>query len=126
MTTAFWVAIGGALGAVGRYGLAGLVQRAVRSSFPWGTGVVNVLGCLAIGFLMVWLRATEASAGGRGFLIVGVLGGFTTFSAFGWETVALLQEGAWERALLYALGSVALAALAVMVGIALGDALFRD
>jgi CrcB protein len=60
------------------------------------------------------------------YLIVGVHGGFTTFSAFGWETVTLHQEGTWGRAVLYALGSLMLGVLAVLLGIALGDALLGD
>jgi CrcB protein len=124
--TVVWVAVGGALGALGRYGLGGWVQRASGFAFPWGTMAVNLLGSLLIGFLMVWLRASGASTNLRVFLIAGVLGGFTTFSAFGWETVSLLQQGTWGRAALYALGSLVLGVLAVLLGIALADALLAD
>jgi CrcB protein len=121
-----WVALGGALGSVGRYGLGSWVQRASGSAFPWGTMAVNLVGSLLIGFLMVWLRVSGGSTNLRMFLIVGVLGGFTTFSAFGWETVTLLQEGSWGRAALYALGSLILGVLAVLLGIALADASLVD
>lgn len=118
-----WVALGGALGAVARYGVSGWVQQLVRSDLPWGTAAVNVLGCLLIGFLLVWLRASTAPAELRQFLAIGMLGSFTTFSTFGWETVALLQEGDWTRAGVYALGSLLLGLVAVLMGIAAADAL---
>jgi CrcB protein len=121
--TALWVAAGGALGAVARYGIGGWVQRSAGLAFPWGTLTVNAVGCLLIGFLMVWLRVTSGTADARAFLITGVLGGFTTFSAFGWETVALAQEGAWGRALLYALGSVLLGVATVVLGITVAERL---
>lgn len=94
------VALGGGLGAVARYGVGGLVHRsAALSGFPFGTLTVNLLGCLLIG-----LGAGLADARGvigpeaRLFLFVGVLGGFTTFSSFGYETVALLRDHEFVRA----------------------------
>jgi len=93
------VGCGGALGALARYGLAGLVHRFYGGFLPVGTLVVNVLGCLLIG-------AAAALVEDRGlfspelrlFLLVGFLGSFTTFSTFGHETVALLREGSFLAA----------------------------
>ena len=125
MGTVAWIAIGGALGAVARYGLGGWVQRASGLAFPWGTLTVNVIGSLAIGFLVVWLQASQASTELRAFAIVGLLGGFTTFSAFSYETVALAQSGQWARAAVYAVGSVMIGVLAVLGGMAAAQAALR-
>jgi len=114
-----WVAMGGALGALGRYGV-GLVLP--RAPFPLATLAVNVVGCLAIGWYLVW--STRGIAAGtlaearaadlRLFFVVGLLGAFTTFSAFGHETVTLLREGA--------LGA-ACASIALNLGLGLGAVL---
>jgi CrcB protein len=90
-----WIAAGGALGAVLRWLLATAVQTRVATNFPLGTLAVNVLGCAAIGALAAWFTAP----GGlreetRLFLVVGVLGGFTTMSAFAWESVSLATASA--------------------------------
>ena len=85
------VAIGGGLGASGRY-LAGMLARSLfQGEFPWGTLVVNVAGCFLIGLVVGKIGSSETTL--RLFLVVGILGGFTTFSAFGYETLRLLQEG---------------------------------
>ncbi len=102
------VALGGGLGAVARYKLGGFILH--RSSdwlFPLGTFLVNVLGCLIAGVLAGLVERQEwFSTDGRLFLFTGVLGGFTTFSAFGLETVYLLRRGETAIALLYAVTSV--------------------
>jgi CrcB protein len=91
------------------------VQRASGSPFPWGTLAVNIAGSAAIGVLAaLMMDRALAPIEGRLFLITGVLGGFTTFSAFSYETVALLRSGQWLAAAGYALGSVALGVLATM------------
>jgi CrcB protein len=117
-----WLAVfaGGGLGALCRYGLAGWVQDATGSFFPWGTFVVNASGCLAIGVVATLLE--ERSLLGptwRLFLLVGVLGGYTTFSSFGLETLRLLESGDWLRAAANAAGSVVLGIAAVVGGAAL-------
>lgn len=88
------VGAGGALGAMARYGVGGLVHRnAALASFPFGTLAVNLLGCLLIGLGAGLADARQAfSPEARLFLFVGVLGGFTTFSSFGYETMALLRD----------------------------------
>ena len=124
MTLAY-VALGGALGALARYGISGWVYDRMGESFPWGTLVVNLLGCLVLGVAIRWLQVTAVAPGVRPFLTIGLLGAFTTFSTFSYETVALLQEGQWLRAGLYVGGSVALGLIAMMAGMALATTLAR-
>jgi CrcB protein len=106
MERLLWAGAGGFLGSMLRYALGGLLAR-IKSgwSFPIETLVINVAGCLAIGVL-AGLAESRGVFGGvtRVFLFIGVLGGFTTFSAFGYETFQLLRDGQW----LPASGSVAL------------------
>ncbi|MBP99333.1 MAG: fluoride efflux transporter CrcB [Acidobacteria bacterium] len=88
MAQIFFVGMGGFLGSVARYLMVSLVQGASGSSFPFGTLAVNVTGCVAIGGLSELLEAQPFMSGeARAFLVIGLLGGFTTFSAFGNETV---------------------------------------
>ncbi|MEE8572312.1 MAG: fluoride efflux transporter CrcB [Gemmatimonadota bacterium] len=124
MTLAY-VALGGALGALARYGISGWVYERMGETFPWGTVVVNVLGCLALGAVVRWLQVSAVSPEVRPFLTIGLLGAFTTFSTFSYETVALLQEGQWLRAGLYVGGSVALGLIAMVVGMALVTTVVR-
>lgn len=126
MLTYLWVALGGALGSVGRFWLSGLVATRYGESFPMGTLVVNVSGSLVIGFLAA-LSAPEGrllvSPGGRQFLMIGVCGGYTTFSSFSLQTLNLLRDREW----LYAGGNVLLSVggcmIAVWLGYLLGAAL---
>ena len=112
------VGFGGALGAMARYLAGQLAQRIFGTSFPWGTLAVNISGCFLIGLACGLLQTEEASTP-RLFIIVGVLGGFTTFSAFGYETMDLLKEnGAGPAA-----ANVGLQIAAVLSGVWLGLAL---
>lgn len=117
------IGAGGFLGAVGRYLLGGAVQRlgGATTAFPWGTLAVNVLGCLIIGALYGIAEAREVGSGVRLFLATGVLGGFTTFSTFGLETVALAREGAPLRAGVNAVATLALCLAAVWLGHAMAS-----
>ncbi len=124
MTLAY-VALGGALGALARYGISGWVYERMGETFPWGTVVVNVLGCLALGAVVRWLQVSAVSPEVRPFLTIGLLGAFTTFSTFSYETVALLQEGQWLRAGLYVGGSVALGLIAMVAGMAVVTTVVR-
>lgn len=126
---AVYVALGGAVGALGRYGLGGWVQSvaggpAAAGVLPWGTFVVNVSGSLLIGFALRAFTSFELAPEARAFLTVGLLGAFTTFSTFSLETVALLDDGRWSAALAYSLGSVLLGVFAVVMGGLLANAVF--
>jgi CrcB protein len=120
-----WIALGGALGSVGRYWVSGVVARSFGETFPWGTLLVNVSGSLAIGFL-----AGIAQPGGRRFLnpsgrqffMYGVCGGYTTFSSFSLQTLELLQGGEWFKAGANAVLSVALCLVAAWIGFVAGMA----
>lgn len=112
------VGLGGAVGAMGRYGVGVVAAGVFGRSFPMGTLLVNVLGALAIGFAYVYLVERSAlSESWRVGLITGVLGGFTTFSAFSLESVGLLQENAYVRASLYIGLSVGLCLAATVFGL---------
>lgn len=112
-----WVAGGGALGSALRYGLALGVQRRLGTGWPFGTLAVNLLGSFLIGWIFHLLVSREILAEGpRLFIVAGLLGGFTTFSAFSLETLRLLQEGAWPLAALYVALSTAGGLLAAWTG----------
>ena len=110
------VALGAALGGMGRYAVADAVQARVGPLFPLGTLAVNVLGCAAIGALTGTGYAIGLSDEARLLLVVGLLGGFTTFSAFGYETMALMAGGRYGAAALSVAANVGLSLGAVMAG----------
>lgn len=118
MTNLLLVGAGGFIGAAARYLLGGwLLHHTTVAKFPWSTFTVNVLGCLAIGILSaVAEKSGWFGPGARLFLITGLLGGFTTFSAFGFETFFLLRRGEWIVAALYAGASVTVCVGAVWAG----------
>ena len=111
------VGVGSFLGGIARYGLSGLVQRLLGASFPYGTLAVNVVGCLLIGGVL-HLVEDRAVLGpdARLFAAVGLIGGFTTFSAFGYETFALLRASDVWFAFLNVAGNVLLGLAAVWLG----------
>lgn len=95
------VALGGALGSVARYAGSTAVNRWAGMPFPWGTLFVNIVGSFAIGAVMAWvMRAGEAREAARLLLVTGILGGFTTFSSFSFETWRLIEDGRAGAALL--------------------------
>lgn len=111
------IGAGGFVGALARYGLAGLAHRLYGGAFPLGTLCVNVLGCLAIGALAFAVEDRQLlGPTARLFVRVGFLGSLTTFSAFGHETFELLRGGAWGAAVANALANVLLGLLAVAGG----------
>lgn len=118
------VAIGSAAGGVARYLLSGAVHGRLGTAFPLGTFVINVLGCLALGFIMqVALDTGELSPSARALLTTGFCGGFTTFSTFSWETMGLIEEGAIGRAALNVGASVVVGLGAIWVGTLAGKVL---
>src|SRR5919106_4990807 len=128
LTLSLWIALGSALGGALRYWCSGLVARRVGETFPWGTIAVNVIGSLLIG-----LFATLSGPDGRlfvgttarQFVMLGLLGGFTTFSSFSLQTLALAQNGEWVRAATNIVGSVLLCLMGVWLGHALAVAINR-
>ena len=116
MSNFLLVALGGGLGAAGRYGVS-LALPAKPGEWPWATFSINVLGSLLIGVLAGWLSTRgEAGEPWRLFLGVGMLGGFTTFSAYSLETLRMVERGEWSMAIMYALGSVLAGLAAVAIG----------
>lgn len=123
MSVALSVFLGGAIGALSRYGLDALIERRTVSDFPWATFAVNASGCLAVGFVIaalvdrhrapLWLRAG---------LVVGFCGGFTTFSTFAQETLELLEARLSLLAALSVVANVVLGLVAVFLGGKLGRA----
>ena len=101
MQTLLLIGLGGMAGAILRHGAVTAVNRITDSPFPWGTLAVNVAGSLALGVLMVLTERMQAGPALRRFAGVGLIGAFTTFSAFSWEVVTLVKDGAWVRAAAY-------------------------
>jgi fluoride exporter len=113
------VATGGALGAMARYALDGFVLRLASPFFPSGTFVVNVVGCLIFGVIMGFAdQRSGLTPTGRLFLLIGLLGGFTTFSTYTFETFQLVRDGQYARGLLNAAGQVIVAYIALWAGYA--------
>jgi len=121
-----WVAIGGALGSVGRFWLNGMVSRSFGETFPWGTMVINVTGSFAIGVVAALAMPegrldTPSRAFVTQFLMIGICGGYTTFSSFSLQTLNLLRDREWLYAGGNAVLSVVLCMLAVWLGWLLGS-----
>jgi CrcB protein len=124
MGTLAAIALGGALGALARYGVGRGVHAVVGAGFPYGTLLVNVAGCLAIGYLYVELTERSIAAPEvRALLMTGFLGAFTTFSAFSMETLLLAEQGAMLKAAANVGLNVALCLTAAWLGIVFGRAL---
>jgi fluoride exporter len=118
-----YVAIGSAIGGVSRYLFGGLVQRLLDTTFPAGTLLVNISGSFLLGAILRYAIDTPTlSPEIRAFLTIGFCGGYTTFSTFSYETVAMLEDGQWTRAGVYVAASV----LVSLVGVFLGLAFARE
>ena len=112
------VALGGALGAILRYGFVSMAGFLWGTAFPWGTLGVNIIGSLIMGFVVGGLDLTSLSLPFlKLFLTVGLLGGFTTFSAFSMDTMRLFESGQTSAALAYMLASLVLTVLACWAGL---------
>ena len=118
----FLIALFGAIGTLARYGLQGAVQIRMGGGFPYGTLLINLSGCLLLGFIgQLTLNRMLVSADLRMAIAVGFFGGYTTFSSFGWETAKMLEEGAWLRASTYVGVSVIAGLLLSVAGIRLAN-----
>lgn len=119
MTVYIWIAFGSALGGVARYACQGWAARAISDTFPWGTMIVNIVGCSFIGFFAT-LTAPEGrfivGSPIRQLVMVGLCGGYTTFSSFSLETLNMARDGQWTKVAGYALGSLAFCLLGVWLG----------
>jgi CrcB protein len=120
MITYLLIAVGGALGSMGRYFLNGVVTAITGPTFPWGTMLINIVGSFAIGFYATMTDPADgrirASGAARQFVMTGICGGFTTFSSFSLQTLTLARDGEWVRAGGNVIGSVTLCLVAVWVG----------
>jgi CrcB protein len=116
----WWVALAGALGALARYGVHGVVQSRVASKFPYGTVVVNLTGSFALGLLVGLVTYQGLDPDVRTVVGTGFIGAYTTFSSFSYDTFGLLEDGATTAAVVNALGSVAVGLVAATAGFALG------
>lgn len=113
--------LAGGCGTLLRYGLSSLVQRQAGLNFPWGTFAVNLLGCFLFGLAWsVFEGRLEVSRDVRAVVLVGFLGGFTTFSSFAFESAGLIREGAWLAASGQLVGQNAGGILLLFAGLALG------
>lgn len=115
MLTVLLVGLGGFIGAIARYGISSWVYRYTPMTFPYGTLVVNLLGCLLIGFLMTW-SFDRLGPHWRMFAVTGLLGSLTTFSTFGYETLLLIDRGDIKAAILSVAANMVVGLLAVVVG----------
>lgn len=125
MEGALWVAAGGALGAASRYGVNIAGARIFGTDFPWATLIVNIVGCFAMGLILAAsLRRPEISENARLFLATGILGGFTTFSAFAADFARMVEGKEMGMGVVYVTTSVGVSLVAVFIGLAAGRATF--
>jgi CrcB protein len=118
MANILWIGLGGFLGANARFWLGSLVNRWLGTGFPWATGLVNISGALLIGIIAtLFVDRAVHNEGLRLFLIVGILGGYTTFSSYIWEAVTLMEENRWLPAIAYLVASNLLGIAACVAGV---------
>lgn len=114
----------GATGTLARYGLDGWIQYRVGARFPAGTLAINLIGCLLLGVIGEFsLNHISVPPDWRIGLTIGLMGGFTTFSTFGWDTVRMLNDGEWLKAIVYVGASVLGGIICMIAGMRLGNAL---
>jgi CrcB protein len=117
-----WIALGSALGGMARFWCSGVAARLIGETFPWGTLFINILGSFVIGFFATLTGPdgrVYAGTVARQFVMVGLCGGYTTFSSFSLQTLNLMSDGEWLRAGGNIVGSVVACLLAVWAGYAL-------
>ena len=116
------IALFGAIGTLARYGVQGLVQIKMGSTFPYGTLLINLTGCFFLGLVgQITLNRMVIPPEWRVAIAVGFFGGYTTFSSFGWETAKMLEAGEWRRASTYVAASVVLGLILAAAGIRLAN-----
>ncbi len=126
MITVLWIGLGGFLGANARYWLGMWAAHRWGTAFPYGTLVANTLGSFVLAFLLTLATGRAfVPPGMRRFLAIGFLGGFTTFSTYSYETIALLEHNGWAAALLNMVGNTGLGLLGAVLGIVVGRWLQR-
>jgi len=122
MALYFWIAIGSALGGIARYWCSGVAARWIGESFPWGTIFVNISGSFIIGFFATLTGPDGRIFAGttvRQFVMIGLCGGYTTFSSFSLQTLYLMDDGQW----LYATGNIVISVVACLLAVWAGHAL---
>jgi len=117
ITSMIQVAIGGAIGAVGRYLTGVAAVRVMGHGYPWGTLTVNIVGSFLMGVLIVVLMTRDGGMRVAPLLMTGMLGGFTTFSAFSLDALTLFERGHVGQAALYVIASVVFSLLAIFLGV---------
>jgi CrcB protein len=116
------IAVFGAIGTLARYGLQGFVHASTRATFPYGTLLINLSGCFLLGLIgQFTLNRMVISPDWRVAITVGLFGGYTTFSSFGWETAKMLEDGKWLSATTYVAASVVVGLLLSVAGIRLAN-----
>jgi CrcB protein len=119
MNLLWYVALGSAVGGAARFALSTFIQQRASSAFPVGTLIVNITGSLVLGFVLRYaLGSPSVSAEVRALLTTGFCGGYTTFSTFSYETIALIEDGDYRRAAVYIALSVAVSLTATFLGMA--------
>jgi fluoride exporter len=121
-----WIAIGSALGGMARHWCNAVAMELLGASFPWGTLFINVVGSFVIGFFFALTSPSgrfDVPVNAKLFVMTGICGGYTTFSAFSLQSLSLFQEGEWVRGGGYIAASVMFCLLAVWIGYALGAAI---
>ncbi|MEY4381251.1 MAG: fluoride efflux transporter CrcB [Bacteroidota bacterium] len=113
MKNFIWVGVGGMMGAIARYLLGSIIKSV---TFPYATGLINILGAISMGIVMGLAAKGQISPSLRLFLATGICGGFTTFSAFAWENLELLQQQRYGSFLVYTAGTLALGIIATAIG----------
>lgn len=122
----FWVGIGGFVGANTRYIVATWVAGRSGTTFPLGTFLINITGSLLIGVILTLLtERLVADPLWRRLIVVGFLGGYTTFSSYTYEAIALIEQGDWRRAMFYVIGSNLLGLTACVLGVTIARLVWR-
>jgi CrcB protein len=119
MNLLWYVALGSAVGGASRFALSAFIQQRTSSAFPLGTLIVNITGSLVLGFVLRYaLGSPSVSTEVRALLTTGFCGGYTTFSTFSYESIALIEDGDYRRAAIYIVLSVVVSLVATFLGIA--------